>query len=519
MAQPIVECIPNFSEARRPQIIAAIEQAILTVPAVRILDRHVDEDHNRTVLTLLGPPPAVEEAAFHAIKKAAALIDMDQHTGEHPRIGATDVVPFVPISQMTMLECVELARRLAKRVGQELQIPVYLYEEAATSPDRVNLEDIRRGNYEGLKEEIQSNPLRKPDFGPAQLGKAGATIIGARQPLIAFNVYLTTDNVDIAKKIASQVRFSSGGLRFVKAMGVLVEGRAQVSMNLTNFQKTPLAQVLEMVRREATQYGVAIHHSELVGLIPQQALIDVAVWYTQLDQFQPQQILEQNMQENHFSTDQTPSLREISFLDELANASPTPGGGSAAAFTAAQAAALVAMVARLTADKKKYPSLKQQMLQIIEQAEELRTQCLIAVSEDAAAFEQVMAAFRLPKENEQQQTERSTALHTAYLNAARVPLQTVRLAVRVLTLALQLASEGNQNAITDAASAVYFARAAIASAAANVRINTSDMPEDQQAQALIKELEGIELDASKKIKELEQVVRERAGITLHSISA
>src|SRR5512141_2966423 len=285
MPTQLIECIPNFSEARRPEVIDQIVAAIESVSEVRVLDRSSDLDHNRTVLTLAGPPFAVEEAAFRAIRTASELIDLDSHTGEHPRIGAADVVPFVPLSGVSMDDCIAMAKRLGERVGNELGIPVYLYEAAAMRPERVNLEYIRKGQYEGLKDEIESNPERRPDYGPAKLGTAGATVIGARNPLIAFNVYLTTDDVNIAKKVAKAIRHSTGGLRYVKGLGLLVDGRAQVSMNLTNFHETPLARVVETIRREAERYGVAIHHSELVGLIPQEALVDAAVWYTQLDQF------------------------------------------------------------------------------------------------------------------------------------------------------------------------------------------------------------------------------------------
>ena len=291
MPNKIVECIPNFSEARRSGVIDAIVAEIESVKEVKVLDQHSDIDHNRTVVTIVGSPEAVEQAAFQAISKAGELIDLDNHHGEHPRIGATDVVPFVPISGVTLVECVELARRLGKRVGEQLNIPVYLYEEAATRPERRNLEDIRRGQYESLKQEIEVNPARKPDFGPAKLTGAGATVIGARQPLIAFNVYLTTDDVSIANKIARAIRFSSGGLRFVKSMGMLVEGRAQVSMNLTNFRRTPMARVVEMIRSEAARYGVQVHHSELVGLVPNKAILDAAIWYMQMDQFEARQPL------------------------------------------------------------------------------------------------------------------------------------------------------------------------------------------------------------------------------------
>ena len=232
MSNPLVECVPNFSEARRPEVIEKIVNSISSVPSIVVLDQHSDVDHNRTVITFVGQPDGVEEAAYRAIAAAAQLIDLDHHLGEHPRIGATDVVPFIPISGIEMQECIELAERLGRRVGEELGIPVYLYEQAARIPARQNLENIRRGEYETLKDEIGVNPDRNPDFGPSVLGTAGATVIGARHFLIAFNVYLNTDDVLIAKKIARSIRHSSGGLRYVKAIGLLVDGRAQVSMNL-----------------------------------------------------------------------------------------------------------------------------------------------------------------------------------------------------------------------------------------------------------------------------------------------
>lgn len=297
MKNQLVECIPNFSEGRRAEIVDAIADAVAVVPGVLILDRSSDPDHNRSVITFVGAPNAVSDAAFQAIAKASQLINLDEHEGQHPRIGAADVVPFVPLKNVGLDECVAIARALGDRVGQELQIPVYLYEAAATRPDRVNLENIRRGNYEGLKVAIQSDPALLPDYGPSQLSTAGAVVIGARPPLIAYNVYLTTDDVEIAHKIAHAVRHSSGGLRFVKALGLLVNGRAQVSMNLTDFAQTPLPRVVELVRREAARYGTAIHHCELIGMIPQMALIDAARWYLQLDQFSPDQILEMRLNE------------------------------------------------------------------------------------------------------------------------------------------------------------------------------------------------------------------------------
>jgi glutamate formiminotransferase len=293
----IIECVPNFSEGRRREIIDEIVGALASVEGVRMLDVQSDADHNRSVMTMVGEPEAVEEAAFRGIKRAARLIDMDQHQGEHPRMGATDVVPFVPITGVAMADCVEIARRLGERVGRELSIPVYLYEEAAARPDRRNLADVRRGEYEGLKVEIETDPHRAPDFGPARMGKAGSTAIGARSPLIAFNVYLNTDDVAIAKTIARAVRHSSGGLRYVKALGLLVEGRAQVSMNLTDYRQTPIHRVVEMIHREAARYGVAIVSSEVVGLIPNEALVDAARFYFRLDGFSSDQILENRLAE------------------------------------------------------------------------------------------------------------------------------------------------------------------------------------------------------------------------------
>jgi glutamate formiminotransferase len=293
----IVECVLNFSEGRRGETIDQIVGALASVEGVRVLDVQSDADHNRSVVTMVGEPEAVEEAAFRGIARAARLIDMDQHQGEHPRMGATDVVPFVPIAGVTMADCVEMARRLGERVGRELSIPVYLYEAAASCLERRNLADVRRGEYEGLKVEIETDPHRAPDFGPARMGKAGATAIGARPPLIAFNVYLNTHDVAIAKAIARAVRHSSGGLRYVKALGLLVEGRAQVSMNLTDYRQTPIHRVVEMIRREAARYGVAIVSSEVVGLIPNEALVDAARFYLQLDGFSPDQILENRLAE------------------------------------------------------------------------------------------------------------------------------------------------------------------------------------------------------------------------------
>jgi glutamate formiminotransferase / formiminotetrahydrofolate cyclodeaminase len=518
MAKKIVECVANYSEARRPEIIDAIAEALTSIAGVHILDKHSDNDHNRTVLTFVGPPEAIEEAAFLSIAKAAELIDLDQHTGEHPRLGATDVVPFVPIEGVSMEDCVEIAKRLGKRVGQELGIPVYLYEQAALRPERQNLENIRRGQYEGLKKEIGVNPDRDPDFGPAEVGPAGATVIGARPPLIAFNVYLTTDDVSIAKKIAKTVRHSSGGLRYVKGLGLTVEGRAQVSMNLTNFRGTSVATVVELIRREAQRYGVGIHHTELVGLIPEEALRDAAVWYMQLDQFEPNQVLERRLYQAQEQVEKAPDddkfSEDYAFLDALAAGTPTPGGGSAAAYTAASAAALVAMVARLTLGKKKYENVEERMHSILEASETLRKELALSVQRDAAAYESVMKAYRLPKESLDEKEARRKAIEAAVLQAAKEPLQVARHSVGVLELAEQAAKYGNVNAITDVGTGAALAIAALKGAGFNVRINLSSLEDENVSRVLMEDLKNLESHAAKLEGEMRGTLQERGGLSL-----
>lgn len=295
----IVECVPNFSEGRNEQVIEAILGAVKAVPGVALLDHAPDQSHNRLVVTFAGEPAAVEEAAFRATKKAAELIDMEKHHGEHPRIGATDVVPFVPVRGVAMADCVEMARRLGARISEELHIPVYLYAEAATRPERRRLPDIRRGEYEGLKTAI-SEPGRQPDFGEARMHPtAGATVVGARQPLIAFNANLSTADVRVASAIAKSVRESSGGLVSVQAKGVFIKERntAQVTMNILDHERTPIHRVLELVRVEARRYGVDVVGTEIIGLLPLSALLNSAIWYLQADGFSPGQVLDLAIQE------------------------------------------------------------------------------------------------------------------------------------------------------------------------------------------------------------------------------
>lgn len=502
--RPLVECVPNFSEGRRPEVVEAIVNAVRSVPGVAVLDYSLDADHNRSVLTFVGPPDAVEAAAFAAIKTAAQLIDMTQHRGEHPRIGATDVVPFVPIRGVTMEDCVAMARRLGQRVGDELGIPVYLYERAATRPDRENLANIRKGEYEGLREAIKSDPDRAPDFGPCELGRAGATVIGARAPLIAYNVYLNTDDVEIADKIARAIRHSSGGLRYVKALGLLVEGRAQVSMNLTDYTHTPIHRVQEMIKTEAARYGCQIAFSELIGMIPERALVDSARWYLQLDRFSEDQILEWKIQQAEAAI-----LAPERFIEAVASDDPTVGGGTVAALAGALAAALAAMVARTTLGKKKYAEAEPLMRTAIEQADALRAALTQAISADSAAFKQVMEAYRLDKDD----PSRAGAIQSALKRAAEVPLHTAHLAVQALEQLKVVAEHGNVNAATDAASGAHMALAAIEAAALNVLVNVRRLEDQAVAQTLRQEIAALRERGRALAAEVLEAAMERAGLS------
>jgi glutamate formiminotransferase / formiminotetrahydrofolate cyclodeaminase len=474
MANPIVECIPNFSEARNAETLQAIEDAILSVQDVYILDKHSDQDHNRTVFTFIGTPQSIAEAAFQAIKKAAECINLEEQTGAHPRIGAADVVPFVPISNISIKECVEIAKSVAERVSNELNIPTYLYEEAAAPehPERKLLENIRRGQYEVLREEIKNNPQRKPDFGPCELGPAGATVIGARHPLIAFNVYLNTDDIQIAKNIAKAIRNSSGGFHYLKALGLLVNGRAQVSMNFTNFNQTPIARVVEAIRREAAAYGTTIHSSELVGLIPQKALTDTAKWYLQLHDFEKNQILEQRIYDTVYQEEgsQTDAFHDV-FLQQLADPSPTPGGGTAMAYTAAQAASLLAMAAKSTLRKESYEKFHGLMQHILLESDAARIELITAMAQDMKAYQTYMKFSDV-----EDQTILHATISPAFLNAvagiSHIPLLIAKKCVLLMDMAINAAQHGNINTRGEAINAFYLAKSAAEGSLINAIINT-----------------------------------------------
>lgn len=503
----LVECVPNFSEGRRPEIVEQIAEAIRSVPGVRVLDVESDADHNRSVITFVGSPAAAEEAAFRSVARAAQLIDLDQHQGEHPRMGAADVVPIVPLAGVTMDDCVAIAHRLGQRIGQDLEIPVYLYEEAATRPDRRNLADVRRGEYEGIREEILTNPDRAPDYGPARLGKAGATAIGARAPLIAYNVYLNTDDLDIAKAIARAVRHSSGGLRFVKALGMEIEerGLVQVSMNMTDYRKTPLFRAFEMIKREAARYGVSVVSSEIIGLVPQAALFDAAEYYLQIERFSSDLILEQRMAS-------MPDVTPYDFLDAVADGTPTPGGGSAAALAGALGAALTTMVCNVTVGKKGYAEVEERMREVSQQAESLQAELTGLIERDGYAYRQVLAAYRQPKESGEERSRRQEAIQDALKLATDVPLSTARKAVQVLELARIVAAEGNRNAASDAGMAGYAAYSAVKGAALNVKINAAGLKDQALAEDYLDQTSALQERAAQLVDEVEDIVASRLTI-------
>src|SRR6202022_4939644 len=344
----LIECVPNFSEGRDPTKVEAIVAAMSSVPGVYVLDREMDADHNRCVVTLAGGPDAVAEAALLGVGKAAELIDLTVHQGAYPRVGAPDVVPFIPIEGVTLDDCVALARRVGNEIWRRHRIPVFFYEAAATRPDRVNLENVRRGQFEGLREDLKRNHDRQPDVGEPKLHPtAGVTVVGARKFLVAYNVNLNTADISVANKIAKAIRFSSGGLRYVKSMGVELKARnlAQVSINLTDFEQTPMHRVFEMVKREAARYGVMPVGSEIVGLIPKKAIEMAADYFLQLENFSPEQIFENKLESALSGTLADSSTKEGKlaastrpFLDAVAAPTATPGGGSVAAFAGAMAA-------------------------------------------------------------------------------------------------------------------------------------------------------------------------------------
>jgi glutamate formiminotransferase len=469
----LVECVPNFSEGRDPAKVDAIVAA-MKIPGVYLLDREMDSDHNRCVITLVGDREAIQEAAIRGAGKAAELIDLTHHHGAHPRMGSTDVVPFIPIDGVTIEDCVAMARHVAAEIWKRFEIPVYLYEAAATTPERQNLENIRRGQFEGIRDEIATNPARRPDFGePRVHPTAGATVVGARKPLIAYNIFLNTPDVAIAKKIAKAVRFSSGGLRYVKGAGFLVRGMAQVSMNLTDFEQTPIHRVFEFVKREAQRYGVAPVSSEIVGLIPKLALEQAAEWFLQVENFDSSLILENRLAAVMSGKVAVGGLSAgiAPFIEQLAAPTATPGGGSAAAAAGAMAAGLAGMVASMSRGKKAYIHFESQLSEAIARLTLLRAELTSAIDADAESYKEVIKAYKAAKES----GDANRAINATLRLAAIVPLEVAEKAAEVARIANQLKPITNPNMSSDLTTAIALANAAIEGALANVAINLTSI--------------------------------------------
>jgi glutamate formiminotransferase/formiminotetrahydrofolate cyclodeaminase len=484
----LVECVPNFSEGRRPEVVQAIRDAIASVEGASILDVSSDASHNRSVITFISPVENAVDAAFAGISTAARHIDLCRHTGEHPRIGATDVVPFIPLEGSTMEDCISLARALGERVGRELNIPVYLYERAATTPARENLADVRRGEFEGLREELGKNPARNPDFGPAKIHPTcGAVAIGARPFLVAYNIYLgPATNLQIAKNIAKAVRGSSGGFRYVKGLGLEVDGQAQVSMNLVDTEKTPLHNAFDFVKMRAEAEGAQVTWSEIVGLVPERVLFDAAVSHLQLRQFTTEQVLERQVREVASGGESLSG-----FVASVASSNPVPGGGSVAAHAGALAAALSQMVAGLTVGKKKYAAVDAEMKEIALKAAAVGNRLAALVKRDANAYALVSEAYKLPREPADAAARRSEAVADALLKAAAVPLETARAAVEVAELAAIVAEKGNNNAVTDAGVAALLAAASAKGACYNVRVNIQALEDRSKGESLAREADAL----------------------------
>ncbi len=465
----LVECVPNFSEGRDRAKVDAIVEA-MKLDGVYLLDREMDSDHNRCVITLVGETEPIQEAAIRGVGKAAELIDLNKHQGAHPRMGAADVVPFIPIEGVSIEDCVAMARYVGEQIWKRYQIPIYLYESAAATPERQNLENIRRGQFEGIRAEIATNPARKPDIGdPRVHPTAGATVVGARKFLIAYNVFLNTTNVDIAKKIAKAVRFSSGGLRYVKGAGFAVRGLAQVSMNLTDFEQTPIHRVFEFVKREAARYGVMPLSSEIVGLIPKKALEQAAEWFLQVENFDSSLILENRLSGVMAGKMAVGGLRAgvEPFVEQLAAPTATPGGGSAAAASGAMAAGLTTMVATMSRGKKAYLPYEKSLSEAIARLSLLREELKAAIDADAESFNAVMAAYKQAK----QSADADGIIESALRQATGVPLSVAQKAREVAQIAESLTPVTNPNMRSDLTTAIALARAAIEGALANVEIN------------------------------------------------
>ena len=565
MERQIVECVPNFSEGRDKKIIKQITDEIEAVDGVRLLDVDPGEATNRTVVTFVGSPDAVAEAAFKAVAKAGELIDMRLHHGAHPRIGATDVLPIVPVSGITLEECAEIARRLARRIAEELAIPCYCYEAAAFKPERRNLAVCRKGEYEAIAERI-TDPAESPDFGARpmdeRVARTGCTVVGARDFLIAVNFNLNTTSTRRANAVAFDVRekgrperegnpitgkikldangkkiMRPGTLKATKAIGWYIEeyGIAQVSMNITNIGITPLHKAFDEVCRCAALRGLRVTGTEIVGLVPERALLDAGRHYLRMQHrstgvpkedimkiavkslglddlrpFNPQEkVIEYLLDADAETEKQLTSMSVKGFADETARESPAPGGGSVSAYMGALGASLATMVANLSAHKAGWDDRWEEFSRWADKGIELQAELLHLVDADTEAFNGIMAALSMPKGNDEEKRLRAEAIEQATENAAQVPLETMKCACKVFEVCRAMAIEGNPNSVTDAGVGALAARSAVLGAGLNVKINAAGLADKARAAELIAEAEKIAAEAIEKENEILKLVNDK----------
>lgn len=496
----LIECVPNFSEGRDAAKIDALVAAMQSVEGVYVLDRESDADHNRCVITLAGEPEQVAEAALRGVGKALELIDLTKHSGAHPRLGATDVVPFIPVDGVSIEDCVALAKKVGAEIWSRYKIPVYFYESAAMRPERANLENVRKGQFEGVRDEVLKNPNRAPDVGDPRLhDTAGAVIVGARKFLIAYNMNLNTPDVAIANKIAKAIRFSSGGLRYVKSMGVDLRARhtAQVSINMTDYEQTPLHRVFEMVRSEAARYGASIIGSEIVGLIPKRAIEMTADFFLQFENFSPAQVFENRLAAALSGVPLETGPGKLAglarpFLDAVAEPTATPGGGSVSALAAALAASLAQMVAGLSRKKKSQAAYVDQLSQAISDMRAAASDLAAAIDHDAESYDAVLAAFKLAKETPEDQRQREEAIQKATRGAAEVPMTVARKATEIFDRLGQLQAISSASMSSDLRVARLMAAAGARGALANVAINLDSITDASFVAAMRKQAAEIE---------------------------
>ena len=546
----IVECVPNFSEGKDKSVIKAISAAVESVDGAKLLDVDPGADFNRTVFTFVGEPKAVLEAAFQAAKVGVALIDMSKHKGEHARMGALDICPFIPIKGVTEKDCIELSKKFGKRVAKELGVPVFLYAKSAAKPERVRLPDIRKGEYEALEEKFKDSSF-KPDFGKAEfVPKSGATATGCRDILLAYNINLNTNDKSIANKISGKIRTSGalkkdkdgnkiigpdgkaeripGRFKGVQAGGMMYdENMAQVSMNLLNYRDVNLHDVFEAVQEEGEKLGVKAKGSEIVGLVPKESLVLAGKFYSKKDGLKitdeeelvtigveklglselypfklEGKVIEYMVEEEGLLA----SMKVNGFLSELASNSPAPGGGSVAALAGSLGAALSSMVCNLTVGKEKYADVQDEIKTTLKKSEKLRKELTRLIDEDTDAFNDVMKAFKMPKETEEQKKKRSQAIQDGYKLATNVPLKTAKTCASILDVAMVVAEKGNKSSITDAAVSALMAQAGVISAILNVKINLGSIKDEGFVKKISSDLDKLEKNSADKTSKILKIV-------------